>query len=276
AMHPIIFSLGPITIYSFGLMMGISFLIGNYILAKEFQRKKLHADLASNVTLIALIAGVSGSKLLYLIENWGFFVKDPFGMIFSPGGLTFYGGFILATSSIYVYAKKKKIRFMAIADSVAPALILGYGLARIGCHLAGDGDYGFPSNLPWATDYSNGTYPPSAAFRNFPEVTSQFPGGIVPDNTLCHPTPIYETIICSIFFLILWKNREKWNAEGQMFSIYLILAGIERFSVEFFRLNPRLAFGLSEAQLISLALIALGAYGVNTALRLQKASVKSK
>lgn len=270
-MHPIIFSVGPITIYSFGLMMGISFLLGNYLLAKEFKRKKLHPDLASNVTLIALVAGVSGSKLLYLIENWGFFVKDPFGMIFSPGGLTFYGGFILATSSIYVYSKKKNIRFMTIADSIAPALILAYGIARIGCHLAGDGDYGFPSTLPWATDYSNGTYPPSAAFRNFPEVTSLYPNGIVPDNTLCHPTPIYETIICSIFFLVLWKNKEKWNAEGQMFSAYLLLAGIERFSVEFFRLNPRLLAGLSEAQIISLILIALGALGWNSALRVKKA-----
>lgn len=270
-MHPIIFSVGPITIYSFGLMMGISFLLGNYLLAKEFKRKKLHPDLASNVTLIALVAGVSGSKLLYLIENWGFFVKDPFGMIFSPGGLTFYGGFILATSSIYFYSKKKNIRFMTIADSIAPALILAYGIARIGCHLAGDGDYGFPSTLPWATDYSNGTYPPSAAFRNFPEVTSLYPNGIVPDNTLCHPTPIYETIICSIFFLVLWKNKEKWNAEGQMFSAYLVLAGIERFSVEFFRLNPRLLAGLSEAQIISLILIALGALGWNSALRVKKA-----
>jgi phosphatidylglycerol:prolipoprotein diacylglycerol transferase len=275
-MHPIIFSVGPITIYSFGLMMGISFLIGNYILAKEFKRKKLHPDLASNVTLIALVAGVSGSKFLYLLENWSFFVKDPFGMIFSPGGLTFYGGFILATVSIYVYAKKKNIRFMTIADAAGPTLILAYGIARIGCHLAGDGDYGFPSTLPWATDYSNGTYPPSAAFRNFPEVTSLYPNGIVPDNTLCHPTPIYETIICSIFFLILWKNREKWNAEGQMFSAYLVLAGVERFSVEFFRLNPRLMFDLSEAQIISLILITLGALGWNSALRVKKANAALK
>lgn len=269
-MHPIIFSVGPITIYSFGLMMGLSFLLGNYLLAKEFKRKKLHPDLASNVTLIALIAGVSGSKLLYLIENWSYFVKDPIGMTFSPGGLTFYGGFILATLSVYIYSKKKNIKFMTIADSIAPAILLAYGVARIGCHLAGDGDYGFPSDLPWATDYSKGTYPPSAAFRNFPEVTSLYPNGIVPDNTLCHPTPIYETIICSLFFLILWKNRTKWTAEGQMFSAYLILAGLERFTVEFFRLNPRLLFGLSEAQIISVILIVLGIIGVNSALRVKK------
>jgi phosphatidylglycerol:prolipoprotein diacylglycerol transferase len=271
-MHPIIFSFGGITIYSFGLMMGISFLIGNYILTSEFKRKKLHPDLASNITLIALVAGVSGSKLLYLLENWSLFNKDPIGMTFSPGGLTFYGGFILATVSIYFYAQSKKIKFIHIADAAGPALLLAYGIARIGCHLAGDGDYGFPTNLPWGTDYSNGTYPPSAAFRNFPEVTSLFPNGVVPDNTLCHPTPIYETIICSVFFLFLWKNRMKWKADGQMFYTYLVLAGIERFSVEFFRLNPRLALGLSEAQIIAFILVLIGAIGLNSLKRLEQQS----
>ena len=197
-------------------------------------------------------------------------MKDPVGMIFSPGGLTFYGGFILATFSIYLYVRKKNIPFIAVADAIAPALLLSYGLARIGCHLAGDGDYGFPTSLPWGTDYSNGTYPPSAAFRGFPEVTSQFPGGIVPDTVLCHPTPVYETIICSVFFYFLWKNRIKWTTPGRMFSTYLILAGVERFSVEFFRLNPRLALGLSEAQLISLVLILLGVIGLNSALRVAR------
>lgn len=266
-MHPIIFSFGGITIYSFGLMMGISFLIGNYIITQEFKRKKLHPDLASNITLIALIAGVSGSKALYLLENWSLFIRDPFGMIFSPGGLTFYGGFILATLSIYLYTKKKKIKFIQVADAAGLALLLAYGIARIGCHLAGDGDYGFPTTLPWGTDYSNGTYPPSAAFRNFPEVTSMFPNGIVPDNTLCHPTPVYETIICSVFFLFLWKNRKRWTTDGQMFYTYLVLAGVERFSVEFFRLNPRLMFGLSEAQIIAVILILIGAIGLNSLKR---------
>jgi phosphatidylglycerol:prolipoprotein diacylglycerol transferase len=269
-MHPVVFSFGRITIYSFGLMMGISFLIGNYLLTKEFKRKKLHPDLASNVTLIALIAGVSGSKFLYLLENWTLFIKDPIGMTFSPGGLTFYGGFILATVSIYVYAKRKKIKFISLVDSMSPSLMLAYGIGRIGCHLAGDGDYGFPTTLPWGTDYSNGTYPPSAAFRNFPEVTSMFPNGIVPDNILCHPTPIYETIVCTAFFIIMWKNREKWNMDGQLFSVYLVLAGIERFFVEFFRLNPRMLFGLSEAQIISVILIAAGAVSWNSIHRVKR------
>ncbi|MFA6542459.1 MAG: prolipoprotein diacylglyceryl transferase [Bacteroidota bacterium] len=261
-MHPIIYQLGPIKIYSFGLMMGISFLIGNYLLTREFKRKKIKADHASNITLIALIGGVAGSKILYLIENLSEFLADPFGMAFSPGGLTFYGGFILATVSIYFYAKKNEIKFIHIADAIAPALLLAYGIARIGCHLAGDGDYGYPTTLPWGTDYSHGTYPPSYAFRGFPEITSQYPGGIVPDNTLCHPTPIYETIICSLFFLYMWKNKEKWTQDGKMFSVYLVLAGIERFAVEFLRLNPRFIFGLSEAQIFSVILIAIGSIGL--------------
>lgn len=264
-MYPVIGHLGPFTIYSFGLMMGLSFIIANMLIASEFKRKKFPADLASNITLIALVAGVSGSKLLYLLENFERFLADPLGMTFSPGGLTFYGGFILATASIYYYTRRKKLRFMQVADAIAPALILAYGIARIGCHLAGDGDYGFPTTLPWGTDYSNGTYPPSAAFRHFPDIVATYGvGGVVPDATLCHPTPVYETIICAAFFLVLWRNRTKWTAEGKVFYAYLVLAGIERFGVEFLRLNERLLAGLSEAQIIALILVAIGAAGLNS------------
>jgi len=274
-MHPVIIELGPIKIYSFGLMMGVSFIIANILLTKEFKRKKINPELASNITIIALVAGVAGSKILYLLENFKEFIADPFHMAFSPGGLTFYGGFILAAASIYFYTKKKGIKFIHIADSIAPALILAYGIARIGCHLAGDGDYGYPTDLPWATDYSKGTYPPSAAFRDFPEIIAKYGiNGVVPDNTLCHPTPIYETIICTAFFLFLWKNREKWTTDGRMFYMYLILAGVERFSIEFLRLNPRVLIGLSEAQIISAIIIIIGAIGINSLGREEKHLVK--
>ncbi len=261
-MHPIIFSFNGITIYSFGLMMGISFIIANYLLTKELQRKKLHPELSGTITLLAVIGGIAGSKILYLLENFSDFLKDPIGMAFSPGGLTFYGGFILATIAIYFYIRKKGIPFLVIADAASPALLLAYGVARIGCHLAGDGDYGFPTTLPWGTDYSKGTYPPSYAFRDFPEITSKFPNGIVPDTTLLHPTPMYEFIICTILFVILWKYRTKIVEKGKMFSWYLIAAGAERFSIEFFRLNPKILFGLSEAQIIAAILIILGIIGV--------------
>jgi phosphatidylglycerol:prolipoprotein diacylglycerol transferase len=261
-MAPRLFQIGPFTVYGYGLMLALGFIIASYVLTNEFKRRKLDTNIANTITLIALGAGIAGSKILFLIENWSEFVLDPFGMAFNPGGLTYFGGFLLAMICIAVYLRKKKLGFLTAADAVAPALMLGYGIARIGCHLAGDGDYGFPTSLPWGTDYANGTYPPSSAFRDFPEITSKFPGGIVPDHTLCHPTPVYEFLICTAMFFLLWKMRKTSSPHGKLFMIYLMLAGLERFSIEFLRLNPRLLFGLSEAQLISIVLIAAGSIGI--------------
>jgi phosphatidylglycerol---prolipoprotein diacylglyceryl transferase len=260
-MCPRLFQIGPFTVYGYGLMLALGFIAGSYLLVGEFKRRKLDPNIANNITLIALIAGVIGSKILYLIENWPSFVIDPVGMAFNPGGLTFYGGFILAAFSIYMYGRKKEISFFTIGDAIAPGMMLGYGVARLGCHLAGDGDYGFPTTLPWGTDYSNGTFPPSVAFKDFPEITSQFPGGIVPNSIPCHPTPVYEFIICALMCWFLWSIRKKTTPSGKLFMMYLILAGIERFAIEFFRPNPRIVFGLSEAQLIAFVLIAIGLFG---------------
>lgn len=242
-------------------MLAVGFIVASYFLTHELRRKGLDPNLGNTITLIALIAGVAGSKLLFLFENWDSFIIDPIGMTLSPSGLTFYGGFLLAALSIFLYLRRRKIRFFIAADAVAPGLLLGYGIARIGCHLAGDGDYGFPTSLPWGTDYSKGTYPPSLAFKNVPEIANKFPGGIVPDNTLCHPTPVYEFLICALFFWVLWRLRKKLQPDGRMFMLYLVLAGLERFLIEFLRVNPRVALGLSEAQLITAGLVLIGLYG---------------
>jgi len=260
-MCPRLFQIGPFTVYGYGLMLALGFIAGSYLFVSEFKRRKLDPNIANNITIIALITGVLGSKILYLIENWSSFISDPIGMTFNPGGLTFYGGFLLAAFSIYVYGRKKGISFFTIGDAIAPGMMLGYGIARIGCHLAGDGDYGFPTTLPWGTDYSKGTYPPSIAFKDFPEITSLFPDGIVPNNILCHPTPVYELIICALMCWFLWHIRKRTTPTGKLFMIYLILAGIERFAIEFLRPNPRIVLGLSEAQLISFILITIGLFG---------------
>ncbi|MDA0986897.1 MAG: prolipoprotein diacylglyceryl transferase [Bacteroidetes bacterium] len=260
-MRPILFKIAGIPIYSFGLMMGLGFLIANYLLTLELKRKKINPEFANNVTFRALVGGIVGSKILYLLEHWKYFIENPFQMAFSPGGLTFYGGFIFAIYLIWHFCKKNNISFLTIADATAPGLLFAYGFARIGCHLAGDGDYGFPTNLPWGTDYSNGTYPPSYAFKNFPEITSQFVNGIVPDTILCHPTPIYEFLICTFLFLILWFTRKNDLKNGSLFMKYLFVAGFERFLIEFVRINDRFIYGLSEAQLIAISLILIGSVG---------------
>ena len=260
-MCPRLLQIGPFTIYGYGLMLAIGFFVGSYLITYDIKRRGLDPNLGNTITLIALVAGVVGSKILFLFENWTYFLDDPVGMAFSPSGLTFYGGFILATLAIYLYLKKRGIRFLLAADAIAPGLLIAYGIARIGCHLAGDGDYGFPTTLPWGTDYSKGTYPPSVAFRAVPEIANKYPGGIVPDNTLCHPTPVYEFILCGILFWILWRLRAKLKPDGKLFMLYLMFAGMERFSIEFIRVNPRSSLGLTEAQVIALALFLIGVLG---------------
>jgi phosphatidylglycerol---prolipoprotein diacylglyceryl transferase len=258
-MIPILFEIGPLKIYSYGLMLGVGFLLGSYILSLEFKRKGLDPNLASNITIVALIFGIAGAKVLYLIENWNSFVRAPVDMTFSAGGLTWYGGFFLGIVAVMLYVRSKKISMLTVLDGLGVALVLAYGVARLGCHFSGDGDYGFPTDLPWGTNYSHGTYPPSRAFAIFPEITSQFPNGIVPNDIPCHPTPVYEMILGIFGFILMWTVFRKRNyPPGMLFAIYLIMAGLFRFGVEFLRLNPRLAFGLSEAQLISVVLFAVG------------------
>jgi phosphatidylglycerol---prolipoprotein diacylglyceryl transferase len=261
-MYPVLFKIGPFSIYSFGLMMGLGFLTASYILTKELRRKELDANLGNTITLLALIFGIAGSKLLFLAENWEEFVREPMNA-FSPGGLTWYGGLILATAVIYFYTRRKDLPFLKICDAAAPALMLGYGVARIGCHLAGDGDYGVPTNLPWATVYAKGTYPPSVAFRDFPEIVQKYGvNGVVPDTIPVHPAPVYEFILSVLLFILLWKLRKNDYVDGKIFMIYLLVSGMSRFLVEFIRINPRILFGLSEAQLIACLMMALGALGI--------------
>ena len=259
-MYPELFKIGPFTVYSYGLMLGIAFIVASYILTKEIERRKMDPNIATEVTLIAIIFGIIGAKLFHLFENWEAFVSHPLKMAFSPGGLTFHGGLLVVILAVWIYSKRKKIPFLTIADLAAPSLALAYGIGRIGCHLAGDGDYGFPTSLPWGTNYENGTVPPSSMFSGS-EIAKGFPGGIVPDNTPLHPTPVYEFLIMLIIFFILWKLRKKEWIDGKLFTVYLMLAGLERLMIEFIRLNPRLLFGLSEAQLISVFLIVAGVIG---------------
>ncbi|HEV8538564.1 MAG TPA: prolipoprotein diacylglyceryl transferase family protein, partial [Bacteroidota bacterium] len=114
-MHPILFKIGPIPIYSFGLMMGLGFLAGSYLLTNELRRKGLDPNMGSNITLLSLVFGIVGSKSLYLFENWGDFIREPMSA-FSPGGLTWYGGLLLATLTIFFYTRKKKVPFLKICD----------------------------------------------------------------------------------------------------------------------------------------------------------------
>ena len=151
-MYPEIISIGPFTVHSYGLMLGIAFIVASWMLTKEFERRGIDTQLATEITLLAIVFGVIGSKLFHLFANMDEFFNDPIGALFSPGGLTFHGGLLLAMLAIYIRMRQKKVPFLFIADCAAPALAIAYGIGRIGCHLAGDGDYGIPTSLPWGTN----------------------------------------------------------------------------------------------------------------------------
>jgi len=136
------------------------------------------------------------------------------------------------------------------ADIFAPALAVAYGIGRLGCHVAGDGDWGTVTGLPWGVAYTN-------AIIGWVHPLTGVP---YPTGVKVHPTSIYEFIQSMIVLAILWPLRKKGYPEGTMFSLYLVLAGLARFTVEFWRVNPVIGLGLTEAQWFSLALIFLGGY----------------
>jgi phosphatidylglycerol:prolipoprotein diacylglycerol transferase len=242
--YPIVFSLGPITIYSFGVMLATAFLVAGWVVQRELARKGLDPEAASSFVLWAAVGGLVGSRLLSFLDDWRGFVADPVGAIFSGAGFVFYGG--LLTVSIVIW--RRGMPWLKVVDCIAPGLAIGQAIGRIGCQLAGDGDWGTPSTLPWAMSYPN-------AIIGWEEWTRA--NGLPPDVRV-HPAPIYETLAYGAVFLALWRLRRARHADGVVLWLYLVLSGAARFLVEIVRVNPRLAYGLTEAQLISLALIAFG------------------
>ena len=286
-MIPVLFEIGPLRINSFGLMLGIGFILGSYILSLEFRRQKIDPNLASNITILAVIFGILGAKLLHVVEHtfeyWGTPYLDIAGQLFSFSGLTWYGGLVLGMVAITVYVQRKRIPFLKVWDGLGVALILAYGVARIGCHLAGDGDYGIPTRLPWGTIYANGTAKPTSMLKEYFEthpaeraawsydslriIPSRidrlgYPVDRFDEVTPLHPTPIYETLLGIIGFIIMLRLRKNDYPNGKMFMIYLMLASTFRFIVEFLRLQPKLLFGLSEAQLVAIVLFVGGIVGM--------------
>jgi phosphatidylglycerol:prolipoprotein diacylglycerol transferase len=250
---------GGIPIHSFGLMLATAFLTSSYVLRKLFKNNGFPEAVAEQVVLTAAIAGLAGSKLYFLLfESFDRFVRHPVEMLFSGAGLTWYGGLILAMICIMILIRRRKMPLLKSVDLISVPLPLGYGIGRIGCHLAGDGDYGLPWNGIFATNYSKGIVPPSQAFYGT-EIAKDYPNGVVPNDTLCHPTPMYETAVSVLIFFILWQTTKKKLPVGFQISLYFILSGVARFFIEFLRLNPKVAFDLSAAQWISIASILGGA-----------------
>ncbi|HEX6924615.1 MAG TPA: prolipoprotein diacylglyceryl transferase [Longimicrobiaceae bacterium] len=266
-MYPVLFRIGDFAVTSFGVMMALSFLVGGWILSKELKRKGENPDVAWEVVWWAAIGGIVGARLYYLILTWPHTIADPWGAITSRGGLVWYGGFIGAALLIYWRLKKSGVAIPRVADAVAPALAVAYAIGRLGCFLVGD-DYGRPTDLPWAIAFPNGA-PPSTAENLREQFGIPIPPGVPGDTVMAvHPTQLYEIAMSLLIFAIIWRLRERIAPAGALFCIYVALAGVERFIVEIFRAKDDRFFGaFTMAQLISLALVAVGIAGATYLLR---------
>ncbi len=252
-MFPELLRIGDFQITSFGAMVAISFLVAFWVSWIEFERKGISRQLHEHVFIVCVIGGVLGAKLLFLIENVPLsnIISHPKHYLLLRGGLTFYGGFFLALIAVLAVIKRHKESFWKVLDALAPSLAIAYATGRIGCFLVGD-DYGIGSNLPWAMP---------------------FPKGSPPTFDPVHPTQLYETIIMSLVFVVLWKIRKNKKPVGWLASIYLGLAGLERFFIEFIRDTTESPIsGLSVAQIMALFLIIVGALKYRSIHKGNKAS----
>jgi phosphatidylglycerol---prolipoprotein diacylglyceryl transferase len=255
-MIPIILRLGPITIYSYGLMMAMGVITADFLLTSECRRRGISTDYANGIVVFGAMGGIVGARIYDVFDNWPAYANHPWSIIFSGAGFVWYGGFIGGTTAAAIVSRYYKVPILRSFDMCAPALIIGQAFGRVGCLLSGDGDWGMPSTLPWAMSFPNAIVGWNARTvlkldPNGNLVSAFFPGVRV------HPAPIYESILYTAIFCLMWSIRKK-APEGRLISLYLVLEGTARFMVEFVRVNPRIVAGLSEAQLISLSMVIVG------------------
>ena len=281
----------PLPIYSFGAMVALGALVAGWLLGKELDRYykagringvKMPAELQKSnskgkgaqrrgkkevlvspsyavwtITIIALVSGFLGAKVFHALENLDKFAANPMGMLFSTGGFTFYGGLIVGTIVVIWYLRKKDLSVPVFADSLAPGLMIAYGIGRLGCHLSGDGDWGIAANLDlqpgWMPDWL------------WAETYSKNILGVDLSAAPVYPTPIYEFFAGVLIFAILWSLRKHPFVNGWLFFVYLMFNGIERFLIEKIRVNNIFdLFGLevTQAEIISTAIFLIGLVGV--------------
>ena len=247
--------LGPLTLTGFGIAVFLAFLISQVITQRELVRRghQRDADAIPDLILASVVGTLVGGKLYYtavITKDW----HD----LFSRAGFVFWGGFIGAVLANWLVIRWRKLSFPRFADVAGIAIAAGYAVGRTGCWAVGD-DYGRPWNGPLAVMFPQGA-PPSTAGQMNRAFGVPIPEGASADTVLAvHPTQLYETALGLVMFGVLWRLRDHKHAEGWLFGVYCVLAGLERFVIEFFRAKDDRFFGpLTAAQVIGLSIAAAG------------------
>lgn len=237
-MRPEINVLG-LSLKTFGIVFACGFLAAGAILVRRLRELGKPVDWAYEMAFAALVGGLVGARIYYIIENYSQVKNDLIGNLFSGSGLVWYGGVIGGAIGVLAWAKWRDMLSLKLLDLASVPLAMGYAIGRIGCQVSGDGDYGKVSNLPWAMGYAHGTVP-------------------TPPGVKVQPTPIYETVTMGLVAWWLWRMRDRFRP-GALFAFYLLFSGTERLLVEFVRRNHRVFAGLTPPQLESIALMIIGA-----------------
>lgn len=243
-MRRTLFHIGEIAVPSFWAMAFLGFFVAFFVVRRGLERRGFDGHLAYDITLWAYVGGWVGARLFVIPTGWEYFVENPILFLLSGSGWVWYGGLIGGAVGVIAWAWRRGLPIRLIGDVCASGLAVGLFFGRVGCQLSGDGDYGVASDLPWAMAY---------------------PDGVVPTLERVHPTPVYEMIGLALILWVLWRQVPATMRLGHLLGQYLVYSGALRFVIEFVRRNPNWLLGLTTAQWMSLASIAVGAWLIATA-----------
>ena len=248
-MLPRLFHIGNFNLPTYGLLVALGVLIGLWISVRNSEKHGINADDAWNFGILVVLCGIIGAKILYIINDWGYYTSHP-GEIFSLGTLqaggVFSGGLIAALAAAAWYIRKRNMPALGTCDAFSPGLALGHAIGRVGCFAAGC-CYGKPTHHFWGVTFTN---PLARAWVG------------TPLNEALEPTQLFESAVeLANFFILMWMLKRK-KFDGQVFAAYLVLYGVARYFLEFIHDDPGRGsvFGgfMTGTQLISICLVITG------------------
>ena len=239
-MHPVLLSFGPITLYSYGLMVALGFLAGILATLYYAKQEKIPQEYILDAVIYVILASVIGARLFYVIGTWEDYRANPLEIfMLQKGGLVYLGGFLAAAAAAFFYAKKKGITWLKFFDVIAPGAALGYAIGRLGCFFNGC-CFGLPTKLPWGIHFPLG----ALAHSYYPYES-------------LHPTQLYAFFAMLLAFFVLIYLRRFKTYDGFLFYWWVLFYSLYRFVNEFFRFSPIHWLGLTPAQWMVIVAAAL-------------------